>query len=124
MTRSNMHIKLTNGHIVQCVADSSSAPEQGWIVETLLIPLLAMNDAEKELALITEWCTLNEQRVNAVYRYIISLPSKTVHFFEENYSYSEDRFYLGDNITHRYYAYIASHNALGELLNDINENPL
>lgn len=119
-----MHIKLTNGNIIQCVADSSSAPEQGWIVETLIIPLLALNDAEKELALITEWCTMNEQRVNAVYRYIISLSSKTVHFFEENYSYREDKFYLGDNITHRYDAYIASHNALGELLNDINENPL
>jgi len=124
MTRSNMHIRLTNGNIIQCVADSSSAPEQGWIVETLIIPLLALNDGEKELALITEWCTMNEQRVNAVYRYIISLSSKTVHLFEENYSYSEDKFYLGDNITHRYDAYIASHNALGALLNDINGNPL
>lgn len=124
MTRSNIHIKLTNGQIIDCVADSSSAPEQGWIVETLIIPLLALNNAEKELALLTEWCTMHEQRVNAVYRYIISLPSKTVHLFEENYSYSEDKFYLGDNITHRYDEYIASHNALGKLLNDINENPL
>ena len=124
MTRSNMHIKLSNGKIVQCVADSSSAPEHGWIVETLIIPLLALNDAEKELSLLTEWCAMNEQRVNAVYRYIISLPSKTVHFFEENYSYGQDKFYLGDNITHRYDEYIASHNALGRMLSDINENPL
>jgi hypothetical protein len=124
MTRSNIHIKLTNGKVIQCVADSSSAPENGWIVETLIIPLLSFNDAERELALLVKWCAMNEQRVNAVYRYIISLPSKTVHFFEENYSYSEDRFYLGDNITHRYDEYIASHNALGQLLSDIIENPL
>ena len=47
MTRSNLYIKLTDGSNMNCVADSSSAPEQGFFVETLLLPLLALNDAEK-----------------------------------------------------------------------------
>jgi len=120
MTRSNIHIKLTNGKVIDCVADSSSAPEQGWIVENLLLPLLALNDAEKELAMLTEYCAMNEQRVNADYRYIISLTSKTVHLFEETYDYHKDKFRLGDDLTDRYHDYIASHQALGKLLNDIN----
>ncbi len=35
MTRSNIHITLSNGKKLKCVADSSSAPEQGYIVEDL-----------------------------------------------------------------------------------------
>jgi hypothetical protein len=122
MTRSNIHIKLSNGKIIDCVADSSSAPEHGWIVETLFLPLLTFNDAEKELALLTEYCAMNEQRVNADYRYIISLASKTVQFFEENYNYTKDRFFLGENLTYRYHDYIASHHALTDLLNHINHD--
>lgn len=122
MTRSNIHIKLSNGKIIDCVADSSSAPEHGWIVETLLLPLLSFNDPKKELALLTEYCAMNEQRVNADYRYIISLASKTVQFFEENYNYTKDRFFLGENLTYRYHDYIASHHALTDLLNQINHD--
>ncbi|SFT04861.1 penicillin-binding protein [Mucilaginibacter polytrichastri] len=120
MTRSNIHIKLTNGKVLDCVADSSSAPEQGWIVENLLLPLLSLNDAEKELAMLTAYCAMNEKRANATYRYIISLTSKTVHFFEETYDYKKDKFRLGDDLTDRYQTYIESHQALGELLNEIN----
>jgi hypothetical protein len=36
MTRSNLYITLTNGETINCVADSSSAPEQSYIVESLL----------------------------------------------------------------------------------------
>jgi hypothetical protein len=48
MTRSNLHIKLSNGKSIICVADSSSAPEQGYIVEQILLPLLSFNDSEQE----------------------------------------------------------------------------
>lgn len=54
MTRSNLHILLTNGKKIRCVADSSSAPEQGCIVEKLILPLLRYKNAEKELELIRE----------------------------------------------------------------------
>jgi len=106
MTRSNIHIKLSNGNIIDCVADSSSAPEQAYIVETLIQPLLALNDAAKELAMLEEHCTMNEQRINATYRYIINLQTKAVHFFEENYDYQNDKFYTGADLTHRYFAYL------------------
>ena len=46
MTRSNLHIKLSNGKSIICVADSSSAPEQGYIVEQILLPLLSFDDSE------------------------------------------------------------------------------
>ncbi|WP_426477524.1 hypothetical protein ACP3T3_20235 [Chryseobacterium sp. CBSDS_008] len=39
MTRSNLHITLSNGEEIICVADSSSAPEQGYFVEEILMPL-------------------------------------------------------------------------------------
>src|SRR5277367_682669 len=106
MTRSNLHIKLSNGNNISCVADSSSAPEQGYFVEQVIEPLLALNDPEKELRLIEEHCTMNEQRVNATYRYIINLQTKTVHFFEENYDYKTDKFFAGENLTDRYRDYL------------------
>jgi hypothetical protein len=38
MTRSNLHITLSNGQQIICVADSTSAPEQGYIVEEVFTP--------------------------------------------------------------------------------------
>jgi hypothetical protein len=106
MTRSNLHIKLSNGYNISCVADSSSAPEQGYFVEQVLQTLLELDDPEKELQLIEEHCTMNEQRVNATYRYIINLQTKAVHFFEENYNYKTDKFFTGENLTNRYRDYL------------------
>jgi hypothetical protein len=123
MTRSNLYIKLSNGTHIHCVCDSSSAPEQGYFVENLLFPLLGLNDTEQELALLTENCAMYEQRVNATYRYIINLQTKAVHFFEENYSFSEDRFHLGKDLTHRYNDYIESIEALRDIFNQFNIKP-
>jgi hypothetical protein len=106
MTRSNIHIILTNGRKVKCVADSSSAPEQGYIVENLIFPLLSLNDGQAELALLKEHCTMGEQRSNATYRYEINLRSKRVNFYEENYNSGQDRFIRGENITERYDSYL------------------
>jgi nitrate reductase assembly molybdenum cofactor insertion protein NarJ len=105
MTRSNLYIKLSDGRKLQCVADSSSAPEQGYIVEELLIPLLTLNDAEKELALLKEHCRMDELRANATYRYLIDLQKKEILFYEENYFYKTDTFRKGKNLTHRYTNY-------------------
>jgi hypothetical protein len=105
MTRSNLYITLSNGKKLQCVAESSSAPEQGYIVEQLLIPLLSFDNAEKELALLQEHCTMDELRTNATYRYLIDLQRKEVLFYEENYFYKTDTFKKGKNITHRYTNY-------------------
>jgi hypothetical protein len=110
MTRSNLHIKLSNGKNLICVAESSSAPEQGYIVEQLLLPLLACDDAVKEMALLTEHCTMNERRINATYRYFINLQTHTVHFFEENYNYKNNTFYTGNDLTDRYRDYVESLN--------------
>ncbi|MGN6214525.1 hypothetical protein [Parafilimonas sp.] len=106
MTRSNLHIKLSNGKSIICVADSSSAPEQGYIVEALLLPLLSLNNSEQELNLLREHCTMNERRVNATYRYTINLITKVVKFFEEHYNYSRDSFKIGKDITQRYDDYL------------------
>ena len=105
MTRSNLYITLSNGRKLQCVAESSSTPEQGYIVEQLLIPLLSFDDAEKELALLREHCTMDELRVNAAYRYLIDLQRKEVLFYAENYFYKTDTFRKGKNLTHRYTEY-------------------
>lgn len=90
------------------VADSSSAPEQGYFVEQFIIPLLSLKDAEKETALIAEHCTLNEMRVNATYRYTINLQTERIEFFEENYNYQRDTFCPGKNLTDRYLTYLQS----------------
>ena len=76
MTRSNIRITLSNGRILKCVADSSSVPEQGYIVENLILPLLASADSTAELKLLTEHCTMDEQRGNADYRYHIDLQNQ------------------------------------------------
>jgi hypothetical protein len=107
MTRSNLYIKLSNGDNINSVADSSSAPEQGYFVEILLFPLLALNDAERELAFLTEHCAMNEQRVNADYRYFINLKTKEVSFFRESYDFKKDCFRKGENLTDRYNAYVS-----------------
>jgi hypothetical protein len=101
-----MYFTLSNGFKVSCVADSSSAPEQGYIVEQLLLPLLALNNSKKEMRLIQEHCTMNELRVNADYRYEIDLTTKTIEFFEERYFYKTDAFRRGENLTDRYSAYL------------------
>ncbi|QTE44442.1 MULTISPECIES: hypothetical protein [Mucilaginibacter] len=106
MTRSNLHITLSNGDKLQCVADSSSAPEQGYIVEHLLLPLLSFSDAKKELALITEHCTMDEQRTNAEYRYLIDLKNEHIEFYEEHYNQSKNTFKRGINLTGRYISYL------------------
>ena len=106
MTRSNIHIILTNGKKLKCVADSSSAPEQGYIVENLILPLLGSGNAEEELKLLREHCTMNEQRINATYRYEINLITKRISFFEENYDSGRDRFIRGEDITGRYDNYL------------------
>ncbi|OJW81484.1 MAG: penicillin-binding protein [Bacteroidetes bacterium 46-16] len=106
MTRSNLHIELSNGTSLICVADSSSAPEQGYIVESLIQPLLSLNNSEQELLLLQEHCTMNDRRTNATYRYTINLITKEVRFFEEQYDYGKDRFRRGKDITQRYEDYI------------------
>ena len=85
MTRSNLYITLSNGEKITAIADSSSAPEQGYFVENLIIPLLSFSNSENELALLQEHCTLNELRVNADYRYEIDLQKDTVAFYDEMY---------------------------------------
>ena len=107
MTRSNIYITLSKGKKLFFVVDSSSAPEQGYIVEKIIHPLLAMNDQAKELELIFEHSdSINELRTNASYRYEINLVKKTVRFFEENYYYKTDTFYKGKDLTEeRYTAY-------------------
>ena len=106
MTRSNLHITFSNGKLIICVADSSSAPEQGYIVEKLLLPLLSINDSEKELTLLSEHCTMGERRINADYRYIIDLQTKEIRFFEEHYNYKRNSFRKGTDITKRYSDYV------------------
>jgi len=101
MTRSNLHIKLSNGSTIICVADSSSAPEQGYFVESVLLPLLSFKDAKKELQLLKEHCTMDERRTNATYRYEIDCNTGTALFFEENYNYSNDRFRKGKDLSDR-----------------------
>jgi|GEM_PF-349076 hypothetical protein len=105
MTRSNLYITLSDGKQLKCVADSSSAPEQGYMVETILIPLLSFNDAEKELALLAEYCCMDDLRVNATYRYAIDLKIKKVCLHEENYNYKTDTFKKGRDLTDRYTNY-------------------
>ena len=106
MTRSNLYIKLSNGDTITCVADSSSNPEQGYIVENLIIPLLSFSNAEHELALLKEHCTMNELRVNADYRYEIDLQKETVAFYDELYFFKTGVFRKGENLTRRYIAYL------------------
>ena len=106
MTRSNLYITLTNGEALNCVADSSSAPEQGYIVENLIIPLLSFCDTGHELALLKEHCAIGELRTNATYRYEIDLREQTVAFYDEIYFYKTDIFRKGENLTRRYIAYL------------------
>jgi DNA-binding Lrp family transcriptional regulator len=106
MTRSNLYITLSNGDAINCVADSSSTPEQGYIVENLIIPLLSYSNAENELALLKEHCILNELRINADYRYEINLRKETVAFYDEMYFFKTGVFRKGENLTRRYIAYL------------------
>ncbi|SEW24654.1 hypothetical protein SAMN05421841_1811 [Chryseobacterium wanjuense] len=106
MTRANLHIILSNGKSIICVAENSSAPEQGYIVEQVILPLLSMEDSEKELELLAEHCTMDERRANATYRYTIDLTTKEVRLFEENFNYRKEAFHKGKEITHRYNDYL------------------
>ena len=106
MTRSNLHITLSNGELIKCVADSSSALEQGYLVESLLLPLLSLDHAENEMALIREHCTMDEQRINATYRYEIDLQQEKIAFYEENYINSKDTFKKCLDLTGRYLSYL------------------
>lgn len=107
MTRSNLYITLSNGQKIICVADSSSAPEQGYFVESVLIPLLEFKDADKELAFLAEDCAMNELRCNATYRYEINCITSEVHFFDEAYNYKTDKFKKGKDLSDRLETYIA-----------------
>jgi hypothetical protein len=106
MTRANLHITLSNGTKVLCVADSSSAPEQGYFVEQVIIPLLQTLNPGKQLALLKEHCTMDEQRSNAEYRYEIDLQAEKISFYEENYNESKDTFKKGLDLTGRYISYL------------------
>ncbi|WP_083535126.1 penicillin-binding protein [Chryseobacterium kwangjuense] len=110
MTRSNLHITLSNGEEIICIADSSSAPEQGYIVEEILLPLLALSNSTRELSLIKKHCTMDERRANASYRYYINLITKTVTMFEENFNYRTERFRKGKDLTERYTRYVETLN--------------
>jgi hypothetical protein len=106
MTRAIIHITLSDGTKIKCVADSSSAPEQGYIVEELILPLLSFNNGNEELRLLKEHCTMGEQRINADYRYLIDLKAKRVSMFEEHYFYKTGKFLKGPDITDRYDQYL------------------
>lgn len=106
MTRSNLHITLSNGRQLQGVADSGSNPEQGYFVEQVILPLLNLGNHKKELALLADHCTLHEQRTNAEYRYIIDLKAKRIAFYEETYIESKDAFKKGIDLTGRYISYL------------------
>jgi len=106
MTRSNLYITLSDGSSLICVADSSSAPEQGYFVESVLMPLLQLKDKDREVALLTEHCTLNELRVNASYRYEINLQTCEFSFYEEVYNFRFDTFKKGRNLTARVISYL------------------
>ncbi|WP_412468799.1 penicillin-binding protein [Pedobacter sp. KLB.chiD] len=106
MTRSNLHITLSNGKKLICVADSSSTPEQGYIVEHLIRPLLELGDPAHEIELLEEHCTMHDRRCNACYRYYIDLQNKTVKLFEEIFSYKTERFKRGADLTKRYNEYV------------------
>lgn len=110
MTRSNIYITLSEGKKLFFVCDNSSAPEQGYIVENLILPLLQLNNQAKECEFILEHSdSIYELRVNATYRYEINLQKKTVKFFEEHYNYKMDKFYKGKDLTEeRYIPYIQS----------------
>lgn len=110
MTRSNPYITLSNGKKITCVLDTSSAPEQGYIVEDIILPLLSFNDDSRELSLIKRHCTMNEKRVNACYRYYIHLNTKQVHMYEEHFNYASERFRKGKEITERYTSYLRTIN--------------
>src|SRR3569623_1051735 len=106
MTRSNLYITLSDGSSFICVADSSSAPEQGYFVENILIPFLQLKDRDKEVALLTEHCTIGEQRINTSYRYEIDLTKSEFSFYEEVYNFQFDNFKKGRNLSGRVIAYL------------------
>ncbi|AKK71296.1 penicillin-binding protein [Chryseobacterium gallinarum] len=106
MTRSNLYITLSNGKKITCVLDTNSAPEQGYIVEEIILPLLSFNDDNRELFLIKKHCKLDEKRVNACYRYYIDLCTKEVQLFEEHFNYTTEKFRKGKELTERYTDYL------------------
>ena len=110
MTRSNLHITLTDGKEIICVADSTSAPEQGYIVEEVFLPLLSLSDSKKEIQLLNKHCTMGERRANAMYRYYINLITKEVTMFEEHFNYKTEKFRKGKDITERYTGYLENLN--------------
>jgi hypothetical protein len=104
MTRSNVYVTLTGGIQLFFVLDGSTAPEQGFIVERFIHPLLALSDLQQELEFIYEHSdSFHELRVNADYRYEINLVKKTVGFFEENYHSKADTFHKGKDLTEERY---------------------
>lgn len=110
MTRSNLYITLSNGKKMTCVLDTSSAPEQGYIVEDIILPLLSFNDDRREVSLIKKHCTLGEMRANACYRYYIDLCTKEVQLFEEHFNYTTEKFRKGKELTERYTDYLNTMN--------------
>jgi hypothetical protein len=95
-------LTLTNGVLIKCVADSSSAPEQGYFVESVILPLLTFQNPEMEMVLIQEHCTMGEQRSNAEYRYEIDLRAQKISFYEEHYNATKDTLKKGLELTGRY----------------------
>lgn len=111
MTRSNVYITLTGGKKLFFVLDSST-PEQKYIVEKFINPLLGLSDPVKEMEWIEAFSdSINELRTNATYRYVIDLQTKTVQFFQEHYNYKTDKFRKGKDLTEeRYLPYVRSLN--------------
>jgi hypothetical protein len=106
MKRSNLYITLSDGSKLFAVADSKSAPEQGYIVEQLLQPLLAINNATKEKELLKEHCCINQLRPNARYDYFIDLQLKEVRFYAVKFDCKSDIFIVLNDLTDSYHAYL------------------
>ncbi|WP_186292677.1 hypothetical protein [Mucilaginibacter corticis] len=111
MTRSNLYITLSNGKEIIAVADNSSAPEQGYFVEQVLLPLFSFRDAEKEMVLLREHCTMDGLlRLNADYRYDIDLCLRKVDFCEEKYDWGAEVFRKGKYLNDRLRDYLLIEN--------------
>lgn len=117
MTLSNLYITLSNDQQIIAVADSSSAPEQEYFVEYVLLPLLNSQNADHELFLLQEQCTVDGLlRINADYRYEIDLVRCEVGFFEERYDWGAEVFRRGKCLNDRLFEYLKLENVKGSNL--------
>lgn len=89
---------------------AAAHPNRAISLKGFFLPLLSLDNSEQELLMLKEYCTMDERRINAYYRYLIDLTTKEVKFFEEHYSYTNDTFRKGKDITERYYEYLKTIN--------------